>query len=273
MKKHYLIAAAMLSVVALVAHAAPVRNTAPYVPTQSIGFGAVGGEFTPVTDASPLPVSVVSGGGGGSVIATGNVAHDAADSGNPVKIGGKASSSAPAFVSGGDRVDAWFGPSGQTIIGLSGSAIGDASTGVPAGLLDTGNTNRPLAVVPFNYNGTTYNLPRGTTNGTWVVKNDRAGTANRVITKTSVSADTSTQICPTATNPVATEIQTSIGGVGLGLSGQSLTASALGTTTADPDLVIPFAYSVYTLPIAATNAITARAPAAFVATCIQTIRQ
>jgi len=270
MKKTYWAAIALLSLGVCVASAAPVRNTAPYVPTQSVGFGAVGSEFTPVTNATPLPVTVS---GTQSVIAGGNVAHDAVDTGNPVKIGGKASSTLPMVVSPGDRVDAWFGASGQQIIGVSGSALGDASSSAPGGLLDSGNTNRPLAVVPFNYNGTTYNLPRGSSNGTWVVKNDRAGTANRVITKTSVSADTSTQICPTATNPVSTEIQTSIGGVGIGLNGQALTATALGTTTADPDVVIPFAYSIYTLPIASTNAITARATAAFIATCIQTIRQ
>lgn len=37
--------------------------------------------------------------------ATGTVAHDAADSGNPIKIGGKAYSGAPAAVADGDRVD------------------------------------------------------------------------------------------------------------------------------------------------------------------------
>lgn len=35
----------------------------------------------------------------------GNVAHDAADSGNPVKVGGKATSGLPAEVSSGDRAD------------------------------------------------------------------------------------------------------------------------------------------------------------------------
>ncbi len=40
---------------------------------------------------------------------TGNVAHDAADSGNPGKLGGYASAAAPTDVSGdADRVNAWF---------------------------------------------------------------------------------------------------------------------------------------------------------------------
>lgn len=41
----------------------------------------------------------------GSVVSAGNVAHDAADSGNPLKVGGKAYTSAPAAVADGDRVD------------------------------------------------------------------------------------------------------------------------------------------------------------------------
>ena len=38
----------------------------------------------------------------------GDIAHDAADSGNPVKIGGKAASSAPTAVTAADRVNAYF---------------------------------------------------------------------------------------------------------------------------------------------------------------------
>lgn len=48
-------------------------------------------------------------------IATGNVAHDAADSGNPLKMGGKALTTVatPAAVANGDRVDAWFDAQGR----------------------------------------------------------------------------------------------------------------------------------------------------------------
>src|SRR5688500_6312804 len=71
-----------------------------------------------VSDSNPMPVddaggsltvddggssiSVDDNGGSltvdGTVTAVGGVAHDAADSGNPLKIGGKASSSAPSDV-------------------------------------------------------------------------------------------------------------------------------------------------------------------------------
>lgn len=49
--------------------------------------------------------STGGGGGGGPSTVTGNVASGTADSGNPVKVGGKAFSGAPAAVDAGDRVD------------------------------------------------------------------------------------------------------------------------------------------------------------------------
>jgi hypothetical protein len=42
-----------------------------------------------------------------------DIAHGAADSGNPAKIGGKANAAAPAAVDEGDRVDASFDPQGR----------------------------------------------------------------------------------------------------------------------------------------------------------------
>jgi hypothetical protein len=47
-------------------------------------------------------------GGGGDQIVVGNVAHDAADSGDPVKIGGIANVAAPSAVGENDRVNASF---------------------------------------------------------------------------------------------------------------------------------------------------------------------
>lgn len=45
----------------------------------------------------------------------GAVAHDGVDSGNPLKIGGKANSAVPTSVAAGDRVDAWFGLDGSQV--------------------------------------------------------------------------------------------------------------------------------------------------------------
>lgn len=46
----------------------------------------------------------------------GNVANDAADAGNPVKIGGKASTAVPTAVTLNDRVNAWFDLNGRQVV-------------------------------------------------------------------------------------------------------------------------------------------------------------
>lgn len=46
----------------------------------------------------------------------GNVAHDAVDSGNPVKVGGKAAGALPAAVAALDRVDAYLDREGRQIV-------------------------------------------------------------------------------------------------------------------------------------------------------------
>ncbi len=63
------------------------------------------GVATDVSSAAPLPVD----------IGAGAVAHDAVDSGNPLKIGGKALTTAPAAVAASDRVNAWFTEYGQLV--------------------------------------------------------------------------------------------------------------------------------------------------------------
>lgn len=60
------------------------------------------------------------------VAAAGDVAHDAVDSGPPVKIGGKGNSTAPSNVAAGDRVDGWFDLAGRTVI------AGSDAVGTPA---------------------------------------------------------------------------------------------------------------------------------------------
>lgn len=51
-----------------------------------------------------------------AVQASGNVAHDAVDSGNPVKIGGKVSTSTPTNIANAQRVDAWFDEFGRQVV-------------------------------------------------------------------------------------------------------------------------------------------------------------
>jgi len=63
----------------------------------------------------------------------GTIAHDAVDSGNPVKIGGKASASVPAAVAAGDRADAFFDLYGRmATLSYAGSKIVELTPAVPA---------------------------------------------------------------------------------------------------------------------------------------------
>lgn len=74
-----------------------------HYPRNKVVYG-VDGSSTDVSDTTPLPTKP-----------GGNVAHDAPDSGNPLKIGGKASGAIPAAVTAADRVDAWFDPQGAQV--------------------------------------------------------------------------------------------------------------------------------------------------------------
>lgn len=94
----------------------------------SSGTGTTGDPF--------VPVATLSGTLGG------DVANDAVDSGNPVKIGGKALSANPAAVTSGDRVNALYDLQGRQIVaqtlpealvrGVSAAMTGTADTQVIA---------------------------------------------------------------------------------------------------------------------------------------------
>lgn len=100
-----------------------------------------------------------------------------------------------------------------------------------------------------------------------------AGTADRVITKTSLTVSTNMTVCPTATVPVTTEILATAGSVGIGLNGQTLTTAIIGTANTTPDMPLASANTYYLLPVAATNAITAYSGTAQIIVCVQTVRQ
>lgn len=55
----------------------------------------------------------------GSLPVTGDIAHDAADSGSPQKIGGKARTTNPTAVADADRVDATFDDLGRQVVVLN----------------------------------------------------------------------------------------------------------------------------------------------------------
>jgi hypothetical protein len=88
-----------------------------------------------------MSVSIVKSGGTSVTFPAtqsvdGETAHDAVDAGDPVKIGGKASTSAPTAVAVNDRVNAWFLPNGQLAVVLvdsSGAVIQENTANVVSG--------------------------------------------------------------------------------------------------------------------------------------------
>jgi hypothetical protein len=92
----------------------------------------------------------------------------------------------------------------------------------------------------------------------------------RLVTKTNLAANTSTNVCP-ATSALRTEIQAQTGSVGLGLRNQTLTSATYGATASDPDLVVGTAGAVYTDGWGLINGVSAYG-AAQIIICIQTIR-
>lgn len=123
-----------LKVVPVDANGAPVYPVAD--PADDADFTAgstVGSPVMGVYESSPTSVTDGDMGVVGITVdrrmcvnATGSVAHDAADANNPVKIGGKAASSAPSAVSAGDRVNAYFDLNGRLV------TINDSASGVLA---------------------------------------------------------------------------------------------------------------------------------------------
>jgi len=123
-----------------------------------------GGNTAAVTAASALQVHITDQTSSVAVNGSldGDVAHDAVDSGNPVKIGGKAVSGAPDNVAAGDRVDAWFNSRGAQAVVLTSGPFDVATIG---GLSDAEDGTLALATGSLVFNGTTWDRLRGNTAG------------------------------------------------------------------------------------------------------------
>jgi hypothetical protein len=63
---------------------------------------------------------------------TNDVAHDAADSGSPAKIGGYASTTAPTAVTAGDRVNGWFNLNGAQVVVTTTCGFSASATFTPS---------------------------------------------------------------------------------------------------------------------------------------------
>lgn len=111
-----------------------------------------------------LVVTVQSNGAGGFIDPTlpaaivGNVAHDAVDTGAPLKIGGKANGGTPTAVADGDRVDAWWTSHGALAVAATSYGGGAGLDNIPGlyGFVtrDTASaTVSPVAFGGFILNG------------------------------------------------------------------------------------------------------------------------
>lgn len=137
---------------------------------------------TPDGYGDPVQVTIVGPNGADTTLSTsstisGNVASNATDSGNPVKIGCQVQSApmtTPGAVADGNRVNVYCNPNGSIYIAApSGGA--DAGSDARANLISlsprTGGatTNTPLWTGGAVFNGTSWDRQRGDTTGTYVV--------------------------------------------------------------------------------------------------------
>ena len=173
-----------------------------------------------IVDASGRILSVVEG----------NVANDAVDSGNPVKIGGVASSAALPAVAAGDRVNAWFDLEGRLVVSArvaDQSGLGGLLTIFTDGADGVSNANDPLLTAALGsvYNGTSWDrtrsiggLPAADANtGIQAVATvpHKVGYALASATAQYTTTQTSTILGPTNSTsfrPVVTSVQIQAGG-------------------------------------------------------------
>jgi hypothetical protein len=104
----------------------------------------------------------------GRALIAGSVAHDAVDSGNPIKIGGYATStSSPTAVAVGDRVNARYSLTGNAVVGtpsIAASGADGTSNNIQT-FGDAFDATLKLQVRPEMFNGSTWDRLRGDTNG------------------------------------------------------------------------------------------------------------
>lgn len=96
----------------------------------------------------------------GGLQVQGEVAHGSPDSGNPVKIGGKASTG-PTNVDAGDRVEAWLNHTGaQAVFGGDAATLSDGESNT--GMLWEANTggNWAALMYPYVFNGSAWDRTR-----------------------------------------------------------------------------------------------------------------
>lgn len=133
-------------------------------------FGQISKRFKDMGDGTWAEV-VTSGSGSGASQVQGNAASGAADSGNPVKIGGIYNVTTPT-VANGQRSDLQTGSRGSLRVELmrpsSATPVGATSVGADG----TSNTFDGINASAYQllFNGTTWDRARGDTTGAYVVE-------------------------------------------------------------------------------------------------------
>lgn len=160
----------------------PYPTLTDNLPRDSSGKAFVGpqgriprGLPNPLNDNEATPYTILVGPDGvtplvgtAGLLIQGSAAHDAASIGNPVKMGGKASTSVPAAVANGDAVEAFFDLLGQLGVVLRGPAGGRIFPDVTNGADGVSNTVAWSQIATFlhAFNGTTWDRLRSSiTNG------------------------------------------------------------------------------------------------------------
>jgi hypothetical protein len=139
-------------------------------------------------DSGGTPYLIGGGGSGASAPQVqGNVAAAAADSGNPVKVGGKYNLVLPTFTDG-QRADLQLNAKGLVMaVPTSGNGTAFASQGTNADAQGTSGTALVAAADNMVFNGATWDRARGDTTGAYaVLKGATSGglTPTRVVTGT-----------------------------------------------------------------------------------------
>lgn len=134
----------------------------------SIGTAIIGKRVDTLSTVTPVAndavIARLDARGAMWVTPDGNVAHDSVDSGNPIKIGGYASTSVPTSVSSGDRVNALFTVKGSMVASPLVSPISNDTTSIglapPGSSLLLDGSFGILGAMAFNYDGTNLVRPR-----------------------------------------------------------------------------------------------------------------
>lgn len=138
----------------------------------------VSGLITTGSQASPSATYL-------SVVAAGDVAATASDTGNPLKIGGASSSATPTKVTAGQRVAAWFGLRGEQVcVGATRENKGKQHTTITSSTAETTVVTQIASIFADLYGLMLSNTSASPTNVTV-----RDGTAGTVIAIVAVPAN------------------------------------------------------------------------------------